>query len=51
MLQLLVAENNGIKYYLENKSNKGMPRKKSGIEIVIVFCKSPLQNLNMPSKE
>lgn len=51
MLQLLVAGNDGIKYYLENKSNKEIPRRKSGIEIFIMFCKSPMQILNMPSKK
>lgn len=52
MLQVLVAGNNDIKYYFENISNKGIPnKKKSGMEIFIMFCKSPLQILNMSSQE
>lgn len=51
MLQVLVAGNNGIKYCFENKSNKGIPRKISGIKIFIMFCKSPMQILDMSKKE
>lgn len=51
MLQVLVAGNNGIKYYFENKSNKEIPRKISGIEIFIMFFKSPMQILEMSGKE
>lgn len=51
MLQVLVARNNDIKYYFENKSNKGIARKKYGIETFVMFCKSPMQILNMSSKE
>lgn len=51
MLQVLVAVNNDIKYYFENKSNKGIPRKKTGIETFVIFCKSPMQILNMSSRD
>lgn len=51
MPQVLVAGNNYIKYYFENKSNKGIPRKKSGIDTFVMFCMSPMQILNMSSNE
>lgn len=48
---MLVAGNNDMKYYFENKSNKGIPRKKSGVDTFVIFYMSSMQILNMSSKE